>query len=65
MTEQNNSKAVTGRFRIMNQQPVNLDGFATPAPELGLIAFQGPGDPVSSIVIQNGLILEMDGRSRE
>ena len=65
MKEHNNSKAVTGRFRLMNQQPVNLDGFATPAPELGLIAFQGPGDPVPSIIIQNGSILEMDGRSKE
>ena len=65
MSEQNNSEAVTGRFRLMNQQPVNLDGFATPAPELGLIAFQGTRDPVPSIVIQDGLIVEMDGRSRE
>jgi hypothetical protein len=65
MTKKNNSQAVTGRFRFMNQQPVNLDGFATPAPELGLIAFQGPGDPVPSITIQDGAILEMDGRSKE
>ena len=64
MTEKNNSKAVSGRFRFMNQQPVNLDGFATPSPELGLIAFQGPGDPVPSIIIQNGSVLEMDGKNR-
>lgn len=65
MTEKNNAndKAVLGRFRLMDEQPVNLDGFATPAPELGLIAFQGTEDPVPSIVIHNGLIVEMDGRS--
>ena len=58
MTDKNNPAAVTGRFRLMNQQPVNLDGFATPAPELGLVAFQGPGDPAPSIIIQNGSILD-------
>lgn len=65
MTEKNNAndKAVLGRFRLMDEQPVNLDGFATPAPELGLIAFQGTEDPVPSIVIHNGVIVEMDGRS--
>lgn len=49
----------------MDQQPVNLDGFATPASELGLIAFHGTNDPVPSIVIEDGSIAEMDGRSRE
>jgi propanediol dehydratase large subunit len=65
MTEQDNSKAAMGRFRLMNQQPVNLDGFATPAPELGLIAFAGTRDPIPSITIQNGLIVEMDGRNKK
>jgi propanediol dehydratase large subunit len=65
VTEKNNEKAALGRFRLMDQQPINLDGFATPAPELGLIAFQGTSDPDPSIVIQDGLIVEMDGRSRE
>ena len=49
----------------MNQQPVNLDGFATPAPELGLIAFAGTRDPIPSITIQNGIVVEMDGRNKE
>jgi propanediol dehydratase large subunit len=65
MTEQDNSKAAMGRFRLMDQQPVNLDGFATPAPELGLIAFGGTRDPIPSITIQNGLIVEMDGCNKE
>ena len=64
MTEKNKSKAVTGRFRLMDQQPVNLDGFATPAPELGLIAFHGTNDPLPSILIEDGSIVEMDGRGR-
>ena len=48
----------------MDQQPVNLDGFATPSPELGLIAFRAPGDPIPSIKIEKGLIVEMDGRRK-
>jgi propanediol dehydratase large subunit len=64
MTEKIDNEAALGRFRLMNQQPVNLDGFATPAPELGLIAFKGTEDPAPSIVIQNGLIVEMDGRCK-
>ena len=52
-----------GRFRFMNEQRVNLDGFATPAPELGLVAFNGLNDPPPSIAINAGRIVEMDGRS--
>jgi len=52
-----------GRFRFMNEQRVNLDGFATPAPELGLVAVNGLNDPSPSIVIDAGRIVEMDGRS--
>ena len=51
-----------GRFRFMNEQRVNLDGFATPAPELGLVAFNGLNDPSPSLVIDAGRIVEMDGR---
>ncbi len=52
-----------GRFRFMNEQRVNLDGFATPAPELGLVAFNGLNDPAPSLLITDGRIVEMDGRS--
>jgi propanediol dehydratase large subunit len=51
-----------GRFRFMNEQRVNLDGFATPAPELGLVAFNGLNDPAPSLLISAGRIIEMDGR---
>ncbi|KAA3622772.1 MAG: propanediol dehydratase, partial [Proteobacteria bacterium] len=54
-----------GRFRFMNRQRVNLDGFATPAPELGLVAFQGVGDPAPSIAIAEGRVVEMDGRTED
>lgn len=57
------TKEPIGRFRFMNEQRVNLDGFATPAPELGLVAFNGLNDPKPSITIQENRIVEMDGRS--
>ncbi|MEI6109240.1 MAG: propanediol/glycerol family dehydratase large subunit, partial [Actinomycetes bacterium] len=41
---------------------VNLDGFATPAPELGLVAFDGPNDPKPSIKISDGRVVELDGK---
>lgn len=53
-----------GRFRFMDQQRVNLDGFASPAPALGLVAFNGPRDPKPSLVVDNEMIIEMDGVSR-
>lgn len=56
-------KEPIGRFRFMNEQRVNLDGFATPAPELGLVAFDGPNDPKPSIKISDGRITELDGKN--
>ena len=56
-------KEPIGRFRFMNEQRVNLDGFATPAPELGLVAFNGLNDPKPSLTIRDNRIVEMDGRT--
>ncbi len=52
-----------GRFLFMDQQNVNLDGFATPDAELGLIAFDSPHDPTPSISIHNGEVVSMDGKT--
>ncbi len=54
-----------GRFRFMDSQRVNLDGFATQNGDLGLIAFDGPADPEPSLIIENSVVLELDSRSRE
>ena len=51
-----------GRFRFMDEQRVNLDGFAVENPSLGLIAFNSPGDPEPSLVIEAGHVVEMDSR---
>ena len=51
-----------GRFRFMDEQRVNLDGFAVENPGLGLIAFNSPSDPMPSLVIEAGRVIEMDSR---
>ena len=52
-----------GRFRFMDEQNVNLDGFASPDADLGLVAFNAPNDPTPSISIHNGEVIEMDGKT--
>jgi propanediol dehydratase large subunit len=54
-----------GRFRFMDAQLVNLDGFAVEDPTLGLIAFDSPGDPMPSLAIEQGLVTELDGTRAE
>jgi propanediol dehydratase large subunit len=51
-----------GRIRFMDAQRVNLDGFAHEDIELGLIAMRSPHDPDPSLVVRDGVVLEMDGR---
>ena len=51
-----------GRFRFMDAQRVNLDGFAVEDADLGLMAFSSPADPTPSLVVEDGVVLEMDGR---
>ena len=51
-----------GRFRFMDQQRVNLDGFAVEDAALGLIAFDSPDDPQPSLRMADGRVVEMDSR---
>src|ERR1700684_752830 len=50
-----------GRIRFMDQQRVNLDGFAVEDPGLGLVALRSPHDPEPGLVISEGRVVEMDG----
>ena len=54
-----------GRVRFMNQQRVNLDGFAHEDVELGLVAMFSPHDPAPSLEVREGRVVEMDGRRVE
>jgi propanediol dehydratase large subunit len=51
-----------GRIRFMDAQRVNLDGFAREDPALGLVALRSPDDPEPSLVIRDGVVVELDGR---
>ena len=53
------------RFEALEQRAVNKDGFVTEWPEVGMIAMGSPNDPKPSIKVQNGVIVEMDGKRRE
>lgn len=47
----------------MDQQRVNLDGFAHEDIGLGLVALHSPHDPEPSLVVTDGIVVEMDGRA--
>lgn len=53
------------RFEVLDARDVNKDGFVTEWPEVGLIAMGSPNDPEPSIKVQNGVVVEMDGKKRE
>lgn len=53
------------RFEILDNRPVNKDGYINEWPEKGFIAMTGPYDPKPSIKIENGIIVEMDGKCRD
>ncbi|KNZ41363.1 propanediol/glycerol family dehydratase large subunit [Acetobacterium bakii] len=53
------------RFEALAARPVNQDGFVKEWPEVGLIAMNSPGDPVPSLVIKDGVVVELDGKARK
>ncbi|SKC91822.1 propanediol/glycerol family dehydratase large subunit [Maledivibacter halophilus] len=53
------------RFEILEKREVNKDGFVKEWPQVGLIAMNGPSDPKPSIKIENGKIVELDGKARK
>lgn len=53
------------RFEVLEQRPVNQDGFVTEWVEAGLMAMGSPNDPKPSVKVADGKIVEMDGRGRD
>ncbi|MDO5329737.1 MAG: propanediol/glycerol family dehydratase large subunit [Coriobacteriia bacterium] len=53
------------RFEVLADRPVNKDGFVEEWPEEGLIAMNSPLDPKPSVKVENGVIVEMDGKARD
>ena len=50
---------------MLDERPVNKDGFVNEWPEVGLIAMESPNDPKPSISIRNGEIVELDGKTAD
>ncbi len=53
------------RIEILDNRPVNKDGFIDEWPEMGFVAMKSPFDPKPSIKIENGIITELDGKERK
>ena len=53
------------RFEVLAKRAVNQDGFIKEWIDVGLVAMDSPNDPSPGIKIQNGAIVEMDGKSRK
>jgi propanediol dehydratase large subunit len=52
------------RTEILEDRPVNLDGFVEEWPEKGLVAMESDFDPAPSVRVEDGRIFELDGRAR-
>ena len=53
------------RIETLDRRPVNMDGYINEWPEMGFAAMNSPYDPKPSIKIENGRIIELDGKKRE
>jgi len=53
------------RFEALEKRPVNQDGFIGEWADEGLIAMDSPNDPKPSIKLEDGKIVELDGKKRE
>lgn len=58
-------KKRSGRFEVLEKQPINQDGFVAEWPEMGFVAMSSPNDPSPSVKVENGRIVELDGKPRE
>lgn len=58
-------RARSGRFRALDGRAVNLDGFVDEAPDLGFVAMWSPNDPVGMVRYEGGVIVELDGKTRD
>jgi propanediol dehydratase large subunit len=53
------------RFVSRERRELRRELLISPHPELGLVAMDGPNDPEPSLEIENGCVVEMDGRREE
>lgn len=55
---------VSRRFALLAERDINRETFVEPWPETGLIVADGPYDPAPGLVIEQGRVVELDGRAR-
>ena len=53
------------RFEELEKRPIHKDTFVKEWPEEGFVAMMGPNDPKPSVKVENGKIVEMDGKKLE
>lgn len=52
----------SSRFVSREQRELRRELLVSPYPELGLVAMDGPNDPEPSLVLEEGRVVEIDGR---
>src|SRR5215216_1379074 len=52
------------RFALLAEREINKETFVEPWPEAGLIVADSPFDPAPSLRIEDGRVVELDGRAR-
>ena len=52
------------RYAVLAEREINKETFVEPWPEAGLIVADSPHDPAPSLRIENGRVVELDGRAR-
>jgi propanediol dehydratase large subunit len=53
----------SGRFSSRAMRDLHLEQLVSPLPELGLVAANGPVDPEPELVVEDGVVMRMDGRA--
>lgn len=53
------------RFALLDERDINKETFVEPWPEAGLVVADSPYDPAPSIRIEDGRVVELDGKARD
>ena len=52
------------RFEARERRELNRELLVSPYPELGLVAADGPLDPEPELLVEEGVVVRLDGRRR-
>ncbi len=55
----------SARFASRAEKELRRELLVSPLPELGLVAANGPNDPEPELVVEDGVVLRLDGRAAE